>query len=47
MSIPYGPIFVVEDISNVLELLEVTMRFKGYPVTTARNGVDTLEIITQ
>ncbi len=45
MNIPYGPILVVEDIPNVLELIEVTLRFKGYPVITAHNGQDALEII--
>jgi CheY-like chemotaxis protein len=43
MSIPYGPILVVEDIPNVLELLETTLRFKGYPVVTAANGQEALE----
>src|SRR5512144_122964 len=43
MNIPYGPILVVEDVPNVLELLEVTLRFKGYPVITARNGPEALE----
>jgi CheY-like chemotaxis protein len=43
MIIPYGPILVVEDVPNVLELLEVTLRFKGYPVITARNGQEALE----
>jgi len=43
MIIPYGPILVVEDVPNVLELLEVTLRFKGYPVVTARNGQEALE----
>ena len=43
MNIPYGPILVVEDVPNVLELLEVTLRFKGYPVITARNGQEALE----
>lgn len=43
MNIPYGPILVVEDVPNVLELLEVTLRFKGYPVVTARNGQEALE----
>jgi CheY-like chemotaxis protein len=47
MSIPYGPILVVEDVPNVLELLEVTLRFKGYPVITARNGQEALEKINQ
>jgi len=38
-----GPLLVVEDVPNVLELLEVTLRFKGYEVITARNGVEGLE----
>ena len=42
----HGPILVVEDVPNVLELLEVTLRFKGYPVITARNGQEALEKIT-
>ena len=45
MNIPYGPILVVEDTPNVLELLDVTLRFKGYPVITARNGQEALEKI--
>ena len=45
MSVPYGPILVVEDVPNVLELLEVTLKFKGYPVITAQNGQDALELI--
>jgi CheY-like chemotaxis protein len=45
MIIPFGPILVVEDVPNVLELLEVTLRFKGYPVITARNGQEALETI--
>jgi len=45
MSIPYGPILVVEDIPNVLELVEVTLKFKGYPVITATNGHEALEAI--
>lgn len=43
MSIPYGPLLVVEDVPNILELLEVTLRFKGYPVITATNGQEALE----
>jgi CheY-like chemotaxis protein len=38
-----GPLLVVEDVPNVLELLEVTLRFKGYHVVSARNGVEGLE----
>jgi CheY-like chemotaxis protein len=47
MIIPYGPILVVEDVPNVLELLEVTLRFKGYPVMTARNGQEALDQISK
>ena len=45
MNIPYGPILVVEDTPNLLELLEVTLRFKGYPVVGATNGEEALEIV--
>jgi CheY-like chemotaxis protein len=38
-----GPILVVEDVPNVLELLEVTLRFKGYEVVSATNGLEGLE----
>jgi CheY-like chemotaxis protein len=47
MNIPYGPILVVEDIDNVRELLEVALRFKGYPVVTAEDGNDALVKINQ
>jgi CheY-like chemotaxis protein len=40
-----GPILVVEDIPNVLELLEVTLRFQGYEVISARNGQEALDIL--
>ena len=43
MNIPYGPILVVEDVPNILELIEITLRFKGYPVITAHNGQEALE----
>ena len=45
MSNAYGPVLIVEDVANVLELLEVTLRFKGYAVVTARNGEEALEAI--
>jgi CheY-like chemotaxis protein len=47
MNIPYGPILVVEDVPNILDLLAVTLRFKGYPVVTATNGQEALEKIEQ
>ena len=47
MSNLYGPILIVEDVPNVLELLEVTLRFKGYAVITTRNGEEALEVIAK
>jgi len=47
MNIPYGPLLVVEDVPNILELLTVTLRFKGYPVITAKTGKEALEIIAK
>ena len=43
MQIQQGPILVVEDVPNVLELLEVTLRFKGYHVVSAHDGIEGLE----
>lgn len=45
MSIPYGPILIVEDVPNILEFLEVTLKFKGYPVVSAQNGQEALELV--
>jgi len=47
MSTLYGPILIVEDVPNVLELLEVTLRFKGYAVLTAHNGEEALDVIAR
>ena len=33
-----GPIIIVEDVPYLLELMEVTLKYKGYPVITARDG---------
>ena len=41
------PILVVEDVPNILELLDVTLRFKGYPVNTASNGEEALAVVSQ
>ncbi|GAB4499093.1 MAG: hypothetical protein OHK0052_13490 [Anaerolineales bacterium] len=43
MTIPSGPILLVEDVPNILELLSVTLRFHGYPIITATNGVEGLQ----
>ena len=47
MCAAYGPVLIVEDVPNVLELLEVTLRFKGYSVLTARNGEEALEVVAR
>lgn len=47
MTIPYGPILIVEDTANIRELLEVTLRFKGYPVATARNGQEAMDLLAK
>jgi len=42
-----GYLLVVEDIPDILNLLEATLKFKGYRVNTARNGEEALVIIQQ
>jgi CheY-like chemotaxis protein len=39
------PILIIEDIPSVRDLLEVTLRYKGYHVFSAANGEDALEKI--
>ena len=39
-----GPILVVEDIPYLLELMEVTLKYKGYSVITARDGDEALSM---
>ena len=40
-------ILIVEDTSNVRELLEVVLKFKGYSAVTAENGQEALQIIAK
>jgi CheY-like chemotaxis protein len=40
-----GYLLVVEDIPDILNLLEATLRFKGYRVVTAENGEEALSHI--
>lgn len=47
MAAQQGHILVVEDVPNILELLDMTLKFKGYQVVTARNGQEALERIAQ
>jgi CheY-like chemotaxis protein len=47
MSIPAGSILVIEDVANVRDLIEIALKFKGYPVITATNGEDALEKIKE
>jgi len=45
MTNEQGYILVAEDIPDILELLDTTLRFKGYRVVTANNGEEALEFI--
>ncbi|MDH5507805.1 MAG: response regulator [Anaerolineae bacterium] len=47
MSSAEEHILVVEDITQIRELLEVTLRFQGYPVVSAQNGEEALEKIAE
>lgn len=47
MNIPFGPVLIVEDVPNILELLTITLQFKGYPVLAASNGEEALRLIEQ
>ncbi|TAK14833.1 MAG: response regulator, partial [Anaerolineae bacterium] len=47
MSIPEGNILVVEDMPQIRGLLEVTLRFEGYPVISANNGREALEKVKE
>jgi CheY-like chemotaxis protein len=47
MNTSTAPILIVEDNPHVRELLEVTLRFKGYPVASVTNGVDALEWVAK
>ncbi|MCL4528319.1 MAG: response regulator [Chloroflexi bacterium] len=40
-----GPLLIVEDTPDTLNLLKVTLEFKGYRVVTARNGREALDAI--
>jgi len=40
-----GYILVVDDIPDILDLLDTTLKFKGYRVNTARNGQEALDAI--
>lgn len=45
MDTKQGYILVVEDIPDILELIDTTLRFKGFRVITAGNGEEALEVI--
>ncbi len=38
-----SPLLIVEDVPNILDFLEVTLKFKGYEVLKARNGREALD----
>ena len=41
------PILLVEDTHNVRDFLEVTLKFKGFPVISVQNGEEALEKISE
>jgi DNA-binding response OmpR family regulator len=45
MNTPKGYLLVVEDTPDILNLMEATLKFKGYRVITARNGLEALDAI--
>lgn len=45
MKNPEGSLLVVEDIPDTLQLVNLALTYKGYRVTTARNGQEALEAI--
>ena len=45
MDTSQGYLLVVEDIPDILNLLDTTLKFKGYRVITARNGEEAMEVI--
>jgi CheY-like chemotaxis protein len=45
MDKPVNSILIVEDVPHIRELLEVTLQFKGYPVMSAQNGEEALELV--
>ena len=45
MNPAVGPLLIVEDVPNILDFLEVTLKFKGYEVMKARNGQEALDVI--
>ncbi|MBI5353379.1 MAG: response regulator [Chloroflexi bacterium] len=47
MTNEQGYILVAEDIPDILELIDTTLRFKGYRVVTASNGEEALELINK
>lgn len=45
MDTQRGPVLVVEDVPDTLNLVELTLKFKGYRVITATNGQEALQAI--
>jgi len=45
MSTDKGYLLVVEDVPDILVLLVETLKFKGYNVVTATNGLEALDVI--
>ena len=42
---PNGPILIIEDVDNLLQLLDITLKFKGFTTETATDGQEGYEKI--
>ena len=47
MTTDKGYLLVVEDVPDILVLLVETLKFKGYKVVTATNGLEALEVLAK
>ena len=47
MDTTQGPLLVVEDVPDTRNLVELTLKFKGYRVVTATNGQEALKAIEE
>jgi CheY-like chemotaxis protein len=47
MNTQQGYLLVVEDIPDILNLLDATLKFKGFRVATASNGEEALKLVQQ
>ena len=46
-TVTRGPILVVDDDQNILDVVSELLDMEGYPVTTAANGAEALRMVEQ